>query len=101
MACLAEHHLVTSKLKGPRKLMDKAGRLSFITSATPTGQGGSAGGTMVLPRKGLDIAQIWGKDSGPMDSWSACKIRGQARDLVVVSMYLKDGEGMSPPISQG
>ena len=31
-----------------------------------------------------------------MDNWSACKIRGQARDLVVVSLYLKDGEGMSP-----
>ena len=31
-----------------------------------------------------------------MDSWSACKIRGEARDLVVVSLYLKDGEGMSP-----
>ena len=31
-----------------------------------------------------------------MDNWSACSIRGQARDLVVISLYLKDGEGMSP-----
>jgi hypothetical protein len=51
---------------------------------------------MVLPRKGLDIAKVWSKDSGPMGSWSACKIRGQARDLLVVTLYLKDGEGMSP-----
>ena len=60
--CVAEHHLVTNKLKGPRKQIDKAGRFSFITSATPTGLGGSAGGTMVLPRKGMDISKVWGRN---------------------------------------
>jgi hypothetical protein len=94
--CVAEHHLVTEKLKGPRKAIHKAGRFSFITSATLTGQGGSAGGTMVLPRTGMDITKVRGRDTGPMNDWSACSIRGKARDLVVISLYLKDGEGMSP-----
>ena len=44
VVCVAEHHLVTSKLKGPRKVIDKAGRFFFITSTTPTGQGGCSGG---------------------------------------------------------
>ena len=51
---------------------------------------------MVLPHEGMDIAKVWCNNSGPMGSWSACNIRGQARDLVVVSLYLNDGEGMSP-----
>jgi hypothetical protein len=51
---------------------------------------------MVLPKKGLHISKVWSKEGGPMDNWSACMIRGQARDLVVITLYLKDGEGMSP-----
>ena len=51
---------------------------------------------MVLPRKGLHISKVWSKEGGPMDNWSACMIRGSARDLVVITIYLKDGEGMSP-----
>jgi exonuclease III len=94
--CVAEHHLVTEKLKAPRKAIAKAGRFSFITSATPTGQGGCAGGTMVLPRSELDVTKVRGRDTGIMNDWSACSIRGRARDLVVISLYLKDGEGMSP-----
>jgi hypothetical protein len=94
--CVAEHHLVLSKLKAPRKKIGKAVRSSFVTAATSIGQGGSSGGTMVLPKKGLHIFKVWSKEGGPMDNWRACMIRGQARDLVVITLYLKDGAGMSP-----
>ena len=70
--CLAEHHLVTAQLPAPRKLISKAGRFAFITSATPTGLGGSSGGTMVLPRKGMDISKVQGSNTGPRLDWSAC-----------------------------
>jgi hypothetical protein len=93
--CLAEHHLVQDKLKSPRRKIDKAGRYSFVTAATSTGLGGSSGGTMVLPRNGLHISKVWSPEGGPMNNWSACMIRGSARDLIVISIYLKDGEGMS------
>ena len=50
---------------------------------------------MVLPNKNLHISKAWGKDMVPKDNWSACKIRGAHRDIVVISLYLKDGEGLS------
>jgi hypothetical protein len=51
VVCVAEHHLMVSKLKGPRKLIGKAGRFPFITSATPPVQGGSSGGRWSSPAK--------------------------------------------------
>ena len=51
---------------------------------------------MVLPRKGLHITTVWGKEAEVKDNWSACMVRGSARDLVVITLYLKDGEGLSP-----
>jgi hypothetical protein len=95
MICLAEHHLTRKELKGPRRKIDKAGRTSFVTAAVDTGLGGSAGGTMILPQKGLYISKIWDPKGGPMDNWSGCMIRGKARDLMVITIYLKDGEGLS------
>jgi hypothetical protein len=44
----------------------------------------------------MDITKVRGRDTGPMNDWSACSIRGKARDIVVISLYLKDGEGISP-----
>ena len=51
---------------------------------------------MVLPQKGLDLSKVWSKESGSMDQWSAGKIRGEFRDLVVITLYLKGGEGNVP-----
>jgi hypothetical protein len=50
---------------------------------------------MVLPKKGLYIAKVWSPSSGLMDNWSGCMMRGKARDMLVITVYLKDGEGLS------
>ena len=51
---------------------------------------------MILPRKGLHIQRIWGPQGGERDNWSGCLVRGSSRDLVVITIYLKDGGGLSP-----
>ena len=89
MMMFVEHHLKGKELNSTRTHLKKRGWRSEVCPATPTGNGGTHGGTMALIRANIQYKPLTNGSSRIQgDQWIGLLVRFAGRDLLIITAYL-------------